>query len=151
MSGNFQHILELLPYEQPFLFVDELLNVDDDGAHGAYTFKINESFYDGHFKNHPVTPGVILTECMGQIGLVCLGIYLLQNEIEFKQSQIALSSTDINFLKPVFPEERVEVFSIKEYFRFNKLKCRIHMKNSLNEIVCEGSISGMIIPSKNEK
>lgn len=151
MDANLQHILKELPYSQPFLFVDELLKVDDQGAHGAYTFKENESFYEGHFKDYPITPGVILTECMGQIGLVCLGIYLLQNEEEYKHAQIALSSTEINFLKPVFPGERVEVFSTKEYFRFNKLKCRIQMKNSANEIVCEGSISGMVIPSKNEK
>ncbi len=71
-------IVQQLPYSRPFLFVDELTSVNENGSEGFYTFREDEYFYQGHFKNHPVTPGVILTECMAQIGLVCLGIYLVQ-------------------------------------------------------------------------
>ena len=99
-------------------------------------------FYKGHFKNYPVTPGVILTECMAQIGLVCLGIYLIKDLNE--NSAVALSSTEIEFLKPVFPNEKVTVISEKIYFRFNKLKCKVTMLNEQSEIVCEGTIAGII-------
>lgn len=70
-------ILERLPYTKPFLFVDELISVDENGATGTFIFNENLDFYKGHFKDNPITPGVILTECMAQIGLVCLGIYLM--------------------------------------------------------------------------
>ncbi len=72
-----QEIIAKLPYSKPFLFVNELLHIDQNGVEGIYTFDENLDFYKGHFKENPVTPGVILTEVMAQIGLVCLGIYLL--------------------------------------------------------------------------
>jgi len=139
-----QEIISKLPYSKPFLFVDELLYIDENGVEGCYTFDENLNFYKGHFKENPVTPGVILIEAMSQIGLVCLGIYLL-NDIFNKNSAIALTSTEIEFLKPVFPNEKVIVISKKIYFRFGKLKCKVSMKNELGEEVCTGTIAGMII------
>ncbi|MDQ0476513.1 3-hydroxyacyl-ACP dehydratase FabZ family protein [Chryseobacterium sp. MDT2-18] len=140
---NTKEILQKLPYTTPFLFVDDLLSVDENGATGTFTFNESLDFFKGHFKNNPVTPGVILTECMAQIGLVCLGIYLVGNDLT-EESQIGLTSTEIEFLKPVFPNEKVTVISEKIYFRFNKLKCKVKMLNEKNEIVCEGTIAGII-------
>ena len=140
---NTTEILEKLPYSTPFLFVDDLVSVDENGATGNFTFKEDLDFYKGHFKTNPVTPGVIITECMAQIGLVCLGIFLLGNDLTEK-SQIGLTSTNIEFLKPVFPGEKVTVISEKIYFRFNKLKCKVKMLNEQSEIVCEGTIAGII-------
>jgi len=136
-------ILENLPYSAPFLFVEELLNVDENGATGTFTFDKDLDFYKGHFKKKPVTPGVILTETMAQIGLVCLGIFLVGDELN-SESQIGLTSTEIEFLKPVLPGEKVTVISEKVYFRFNKLKCKVKMLNENSEIVCEGTIAGII-------
>ncbi|WP_027377983.1 3-hydroxyacyl-ACP dehydratase FabZ family protein [Kaistella palustris] len=136
-------IIEKLPYSAPFLFVDDLLRVDENGVTGIFTFKESSGFYKGHFKNNPVTPGVILTETMAQIGVVCLGIFLIGNDLTAK-SQIGLTSTEIEFLKPVFPGEKVTVISEKIYFRFNKLKCKVKMLNVQSQIVCEGHIAGII-------
>ncbi|MBC7844948.1 MAG: beta-hydroxyacyl-ACP dehydratase [Flavobacterium sp.] len=141
---NKQEIIAKLPYSKPFLFVDELLHIDENGVEGTYTFDENLDFYKGHFKDNPVTPGVILTEVMAQIGLVCLGIFLL-NDTFNKKTSIALTSTEIDFLKPVFPNEKVVVISEKMYFRFGKLKCKVAMKNEKGEVVCSGMISGMIV------
>lgn len=139
-----QEILSKLPYSKPFLFVDELLYVDENRAEGSYTFDENLDFYKGHFKDNPITPGVILIEVMAQIGLVCLGIYLINDQLN-KAVSIALTSTEIDFLKPVFPKEKIFVISDKIYFKFGKLKCRVQMKNEKEEIVCQGTIAGMII------
>lgn len=135
-------IISVLPYSQPFLFVDELMHVDEKGTKGTYTFDGNSEFYKGHFKNAPVTPGVILTECCAQIGVVCLGVHLLGNSIP-KHLKIALSSSEMEFYLPVFPNERVVVTSQKEYFRFHKLKCMVKMHNSEGKLVCKGAIAGM--------
>lgn len=137
-------ILAKLPYSKPFLFVDELLRIDENGGEGTYTFDENLDFYKGHFKDNPITPGVILTEVMAQIGLVCLGIYLMNDTFNATTS-IALTSTEIEFLKPVFPNEKVSVVSEKIYFRFGKLKCKVMMKNEKGETVCSGTIAGMIV------
>ena len=138
-------ILECLPYQPPFLFVDELTNITDNGVAGNYTFKESEYFYKGHFKDYPVTPGVILTEVMAQIGVVCLGIYLLREKFSgMKKPQIALTSNNIDFFLAVMPKQRVNVVSEKIYFRFNKLKCKVQLFNEKNQLVCKGDISGML-------
>jgi len=142
MINSSVEIIKKLPYQKPFLFVDELLEVTENGVKGTFTFHENLDFYKGHFKNNPVTPGVILIETMAQIGLVCLGIYLT---FEKNLTQIAFTSSEVEFLKPVFPNEKVTVISEKIYFRFGKLKCEVKMLNSKGEEVCNGKLAGMII------
>lgn len=136
-------IIAQLPYSKPFLFVDELLYADENSITGTYTFQEDLDFYKGHFKDNPVTPGVILTETMAQIGMVCLGIYLLGNELK-KDTVVAFTSADMQFLKPVYPNEKVTVTSNKIFFRFGKLKCEAIMKNEAGQEVCKGIIAGMI-------
>ena len=138
-----QDIISKLPYSKPFLFVDEIISISENGVEGTYRFDENLDFYKGHFISNPVTPGVILTEVMAQIGLVCLGIYLLNQKFN-KYSSISLTSIEIDFLKPVFPNENVTVISEKIYFRFGKLKCKVSMKNQIGIEVCSGTIAGMI-------
>ena len=137
-------ILTKLPYAKPFLFVDELVHIDENGAEGTFTFNPDLDFYNGHFKDNPVTPGVILTETMAQIGVVCLGIFLLGNDFNAR-SRVALTSSEIEYLKPVYPNEKVTVVSEKVYFRFGKLKCKVKMFNAKDEEVCRGTIAGMIL------
>ena len=137
-------ILSKLPYSKPFLFVDKIIEINENGVIGEYTFDENLDFYKGHFKNNPVTPGVILTEVMAQIGLVCMGIFLLNKEMNLNTS-IFLTSTNIEFLKAVYPNEKVMVTSEKIYFRFGKLKCKVGMKNEQGEVVCSGEIAGMVV------
>ncbi|MES2411041.1 MAG: FabA/FabZ family ACP-dehydratase [Bacteroidota bacterium] len=140
----YRNIIDKLPYEKPFLFVDELVHVDENGVEGTFTFNADLYFYKGHFKDNPVTPGVILTETMAQIGLVCLGIYLLGNDFN-AESKVALTSSEIEYLKPVYPNEKVTVVSEKVYFRFGKLKCKVKMFNANDDEVSRGTIAGMIV------
>ncbi len=127
--------------------MDTITSISQKGIVGSYTFKPTEGFYKGHFKGFPVTPGVILTECMAQIGLVAYGIYLLgeEEDIDYKKLQVAMTTTDIEFLQPVYPNETVTVVSEKVYFRFSKLKCKVQMHNANNEVVCKGIITGMLV------
>ncbi len=139
-------IISYLPYTDPFLFVDELIEVSENGVKGSYHFKSSAHFYQGHFKDNPITPGVILTETMAQIGVVCLGIYLLRDHIlESGFPKIALTSNKVDFYLPVYPDEKVVAISEKEYFRFNKLKCNVQLYNAKEELVCRGVIAGMIM------
>lgn len=140
-------IVERLPYTAPFLFVDELDRVDENGVTGRYTFTADSYFYQGHFKDAPVTPGVLLTECCAQIGLVCLGIYLLDttpNSQPSRSLQVAFSSSAMEFYVPVFPGETVKVVAEKEYFRFHKLKCNVKLFNAQGTLACKGILAGML-------
>lgn len=144
MTGT--DIISFLPYSEPFLFVSELLEISEHGIQGTYTFSGEADFYKGHFKNHPITPGVLLTECCAQIGLVSLGIYLLRGETDLDRNtlKIGLSSSEMEFLLPVFPNEKVTVTSKIIYFRFHKLKCKVQMHDSQGKLVCQGVLAGML-------
>ncbi len=145
-----QEIIDQLPYGASFLFVDDLIHVDDTGSEGTFVFRKEMDFYQGHFKDHPVTPGVILTECCAQIGLVCLGIHLLDSKKASAKMNIGMSSSQMEFLKPVLPNEKVRVVSKKIYFRFQKLKCEVRMYDSRGDMVCKGVLAGMITTTTHE-
>ncbi len=146
-----EEIISLLPYSKPFLFVDSIEKINESFVSGTYKYNKNDFFYKGHFKGYPITPGVILTETMAQIGLVCLGIFLLKDEIIHSNiTKFAMVSSEVEFLVPVFPGEKVMVISEKIYFRFGKLKCKVQMHNSKEEIVCKGIIAGMVQNKPNE-
>lgn len=146
---NKAEILSHLPYTKPFLFVDDLEQIDENGVTGSYTFDANLDFYKGHFKDHPVTPGVILTETMAQIGLVCLGIFLSGSAEGGMPGHVMLTSIAVDFVKPVFPGEKVTVIAQKVYFRFKKLNCTVQMTNAAGEVVCKGTIAGMVTNKMN--
>ncbi|MEP6682666.1 MAG: hydroxymyristoyl-ACP dehydratase [Parafilimonas sp.] len=143
-------ILDKLPYKSSFRFVDDILSLDENGVIGNYNLRKDAFFYEDHFPGNPVTPGAIISEIMAQIGLVVLGIYLILNsneKINLKQDENIfplLTSTEVSFFKMVMPGEKVTVISKKQYFRFNKLKCYIEMKNDNDELIARGMFSGII-------
>ncbi|MBS0031989.1 3-hydroxyacyl-ACP dehydratase FabZ family protein [Chitinophaga sp. 22321] len=145
-----EKVLLHLPYAPPFLFVDALEYIDEERVTGTYIFKPDLPCYEGHFKGQPVTPGVLLTEVMAQVGLACLGIYLLRDSIQQQVPSVAMTSTQIDFYRPVSPGEKVTATAEKIYFRFNKLKCRVALYNAAGELVCDGILAGMIINRSNE-
>ena len=126
------HILNHLPYKSSFRFVDNISHLSENEVKGEYTLKEDAFFYEDHFEGNPVTPGVIITEIMAQIGLVVLGIFLVMKETGFNFSNEdslypLLTSTDVSFYKIVYPGEKVTVISTKQYFRYGKLKCHVEM------------------------
>ena len=146
-----QNILDCMPYMSPFRFIDEILDIDDEHIVGCYTFKENEFFYRGHFPDNPVTPGVILTECMAQIGLVAFGIHLYHaNPQIMKNLKVFFTNSNVNFYRTVFPNEKVIVKSNKLYFRLKSLKCEVIMETESGEVISRGTMAGMFatMPSK---
>jgi 3-hydroxyacyl-[acyl-carrier-protein] dehydratase len=127
---NTQHIIDKMPYGESFCFLDDIISIDEKCIKGSYAFKASESFYTSHFPGKPITPGAILLECMGQIGCVAFGIYLLK--LEKNSFTPIFSHAEVEFLNPVYPETNVEVFANKKYLRQNHLRNEIIMKNAQN-------------------
>jgi beta-hydroxyacyl-ACP dehydratase FabZ len=68
---NVREILEHLPHRYPFLLVDRIIEID--GEHkivGVKNVSINEYFFQGHFPNRPVMPGVLICEALAQVGAI---------------------------------------------------------------------------------
>lgn len=143
--AQFQHILNQLPYGPDFLFVDGLTHLDEDSVRGFYRFRESLSVYQNHFPGNPITPGVLLIECMAQIGLVCLGIHLVEHKDD-EDLAVAFSENHIVFNAVVLPGQQVHVEAEKVYFRFGKLKCKVRMTDDDGNLIASGTMSGMLKP-----
>ena len=143
-----EEILQKLPQQEPFRFVDEILELDDEHAVAAYTWRPEADFYRGHFPGNPVTPGVLLVESMAQGGVVSLALHLMSGEPGADLEKLVFFFTDSNveFHGVVRPGDRVIVSSRKVYFRRRKLRCEVEMHREDGELVCSGVLSGMGAP-----
>ena len=69
---DIQKIMSFLPHRYPFLLVDRILEIDEKHAVGIKNVTINEPFFQGHFPNEPVMPGVLVLEAMGQVAAMMM-------------------------------------------------------------------------------
>jgi 3-hydroxyacyl-[acyl-carrier-protein] dehydratase len=139
-------ILELLPQQEPFRFVDEILEVDDDHIVARYTFRPDADFYRGHFPGHPITPGVLLIEAMAQTGVVALGIYLVARERGVEDVRRVLTVfTDVSaeFSGVVRPGDTVTIRARKVFFRRMKLRAEVEMRGPDGSLVATATVAGM--------
>lgn len=142
----FQHILDQLPYGPGFCFVDSLEEVSDTAVIGHYHFVKTASFYQDHFPEKPLTPGVILVECMAQIGLVCLGIHLAGRPNSDRPEgapPLVLTETNVIYEHTVPPGETVRVVAQRKYWRLGKLKCEVALHRSDGQRAVYGTLAGL--------
>jgi 3-hydroxyacyl-[acyl-carrier-protein] dehydratase len=139
-------VLQKIPQKAPFRFIDEILFLDEHKIEGSFFLREDAYFYKGHFPSFPITPGCILTEIMAQIGMAAFGVYLmmLEGERDFTNMFTFLTESNIKYKKSVIPNEKVFVTAEKILFRHGKLQCKIVLKNSKQELVCFGTMSGML-------
>jgi 3-hydroxyacyl-[acyl-carrier-protein] dehydratase len=142
-------VLARLPQQEPFRFVDEILELDDDHVVAAYRWRPEAEFYRGHFPGNPVTPGVLLIESMAQAAVVSLGIYLLEKEVPSEAQKLITLFTDVNveFSGVVRPGDRVLIRGQKLFFRRRKLRSEAEMRLEDGTLVCSGTLSGMGVPA----
>ena len=141
-----EEILELVPQQTPFRFIDDIIELSDEGIVSSYTFKQDESFYAGHFPDNPITPGVILLETMAQTGVVAYGLYLASKQMEREEIQKILTvftEAEVEFSGLVRPGDRVVIRAKQIYFRRLKLKVEAEIALENGDIVCSGTIAGM--------
>ena len=138
-------LLERVPQQRPFRFVDSIDDVTETSAVGSYRFRPDEYFYSGHFPSRPVTPGVILIETIAQTTVVPLSYYLtsLAGGAEASSKTTLFTEANVEFLEAVYPSDRVTVRSEKIYFRRNKLKVRSEMLKDDGTVVCSGELAGI--------
>lgn len=70
---NTEEIKAIIPHRYPFLLVDKIIEIDEAKlAVGLKNVSINEPFFQGHFPDYPVMPGVLIVEAMAQVGAIAV-------------------------------------------------------------------------------
>lgn len=138
-----QWVLQRVPQQPPFRFIDRIVEMSTEHIISEYRFKQDEYYYKGHFPDDPMTPGVIMLECMAQAGLVALGVYIVSLERPGVTLRSLFSDCAIDFLDVVKPGTLVTVKGQKVFWRRNKLKCQVEMRREDGVLVAHGTVSGM--------
>jgi 3-hydroxyacyl-[acyl-carrier-protein] dehydratase len=141
-----EEVLAAVPQQDPFRFIDEILELDQDHIVSRYRFRPESDFYRGHFPGNPVTPGVILIEAMAQAGIVALGIYLVSHEaggFDPEKMMTLFTDASVDFGGIVKPGDRVTTECRKVFWRRRKLRAEATMTLDDGTVVCSGTVSGM--------
>lgn len=144
-----EEVLALVPQQEPFRFIDEITELDEEHIVASYRFRPDADFYRGHFPGNPITPGVILTETMAQAGVVAFGIYLyaLETSLEEVNKMLTIfTDANVDFTGSVKPGDRVTTTGRVKFFRRKKLRATVEMKLDDGTVVCSGELSGMGVP-----
>ncbi|RIJ50024.1 bifunctional UDP-3-O-[3-hydroxymyristoyl] N-acetylglucosamine deacetylase/3-hydroxyacyl-ACP dehydratase [Maribellus luteus] len=100
-------IRDLLPHRYPFLMVDKIVCINEDEIVGVKNVTVNEPFFQGHFPEEPVMPGVMLIEAMAQCG----GLLVLSQKKE-KYSTYFIRVDNVKFRQKVVPGDTL-IFKLK--------------------------------------
>jgi 3-hydroxyacyl-[acyl-carrier-protein] dehydratase len=135
----------MIPQQEPFRFVDEILELGDEKVSGTYRWRPEADFYRGHFPGNPVTPGVLLVECMAQCSVVPLAIYLFHRDFDAEGTgfQTLFTDASMEFSDIVRPGERVRTDAKLVFWRRKKLKVEAEMRREDGALVCSATLAGI--------
>jgi beta-hydroxyacyl-ACP dehydratase FabZ len=103
---DIQEIREILPHRYPMLLVDRIEELEADRIVGIKNVTVNEPFFNGHFPDYPVMPGVLIVEAMAQVAGV-----LVLSQIPDRKSKLVLLAgvNEAKFRKPVRPGDQLRI------------------------------------------
>ncbi|WP_246149345.1 3-hydroxyacyl-ACP dehydratase FabZ [Skermanella pratensis] len=135
--------MEMIPHRYPMLMIDRVTNVVANvSAVGVKNVTINEHFFQGHFPQRPVMPGVLIVEAMAQTAGV-LVVHTLGADAEGKLVYF-MSIDDARFRKPITPGDTVHIHVTKLQHRRNVWKFKGEAK--VNGVLCsEATFAAMIL------
>lgn len=133
---NIDQIKEIIPHRYPFLLVDTILELEvGKRAVGLKNVTVNEPFFQGHFPEYPVMPGVLIVEAMAQVGAVAL------LSVEENKGRLAFFAglDNVRFRQQVRPGDtlhmEVEILSFKRNIGKGKAIAKVGDK-----IACEAEL-----------
>jgi len=121
MKLNIEDIKNLIPHRKPFLFIEELCVIEKGKIGESFrTFEETEYFFEGHFPDNPIVPGVVIIEAMAQTAGVVVSDNLNNNN---DQSVLFMSINKAKFRKPVLPNYKIKFYvellnNIKNVYKF---------------------------------
>ncbi|MCC3868845.1 3-hydroxyacyl-ACP dehydratase FabZ [Terrisporobacter mayombei] len=131
-----KEIKDILPHRYPFLMIDRVEEVlEGKSAKGYKNVTINENFFNGHFPEYPVMPGVLILEALAQMGAICI---LSQDEFKGKIGFL-VGADKVRWKKQVMPGDKlnleIEIVKLRGNIGVGKGKATVD-----GNLVCEGEI-----------
>ena len=141
MTLNIEEIKKLIPHRKPFIFIEECKIIKKGKIGESFRiFDDTEYFFEGHFPDNPIVPGVVIVEAMAQTAGVVVSENLNNKQ---DQSVLFMSINKAKFRKPVLPNYKIKFYveminNVKNVYKFMG---KAYHKDSL---VAESEFSAMI-------
>lgn len=145
---SIEEIRATLPHRYPFLLVDRIRELEvGQRIVGIKNVTINEPFFQGHFPDRPIMPGVLILEAMAQVG----GVLAIKSAPTEGRPVVYLTGVDsAKFRKPVVPGDqlRFEIEVLKKRPPFWKMQAKAYVDTDL---VCEAEMTAMVTEEKDDR
>jgi len=105
MILNKQQIKEIIPYQEPFLFVDGVEEITENTISGFYQTAPEDYYFKGHFVDFKIMPGVLVVEALAQLSTILLRKKIVENHKDYHF--LAFDVRSVQFLKPIFPGDKI--------------------------------------------
>ncbi|MFV0430788.1 MAG: 3-hydroxyacyl-ACP dehydratase FabZ [Alphaproteobacteria bacterium] len=149
MSENLDilEIKKLIPHRYPFLMIDKVVDlIANESATGIKNVTINEPFFQGHFPDKPVMPGVLIVEAMAQTAAV---VVMIADEIEPEGKLVYFMTVDnCKFRRPVVPGDVLEIKVTKKQQKMSVWKFEGDAQVN-GKTVASATFSAMIVDAPN--
>ena len=137
---DIREIMRILPHRYPFLLIDRVIELEGyKRAVGIKNVSINEPFFQGHWPQAPIMPGVLIVEAMAQLS----GVLLLRKLASTGKLAVLLSIDKVKVRRQVIPGDqlRIECEALKVRSRSARVHCRATVEGKL---ACEAQINFML-------
>ncbi len=139
-SLDVMQIMKILPHRYPFLMIDRVTKIDGNKITALKNVTVNEPYFEGHFPNHPIMPGVLQLEAIAQVA----GILMLRQAENFGKLAYFMSAESVKWRKPVRPGDSlkidVELFKVRGKIGKARGVCSVD-----SEIVSEADVTFMLM------
>ena len=131
----YKEIIKLLPHRYPFLLVDRIIELEPGKrVVGIKNVTCNEPFFQGHFPDNPVMPGVLIIEAMAQVGGVLAILTAREGSGQDGGTPVRFMAIDkVKFRKPVVPGDRIsfEVIPLRTGSKVWKMAGKAYVDKTL--------------------
>ena len=136
---DYSAIERIIPHRYPFLLVDRVLSIEGNKCVALKNVSVNEPFFQGHFPNHPIMPGVLQLEAIAQVA----GIFMIKAQEAENMMAYFMAANNVKWRKPVVPGDSliIEVEMMKSRGKIGKANgiCKVN-----GEVVSEAEVMFMV-------
>jgi 3-hydroxymyristoyl/3-hydroxydecanoyl-(acyl carrier protein) dehydratase len=107
MKFSKEEIKKIIPYQEPFLFVDGVEEIKENEIFGFYQTSAQDDYFKGHFVDFKIMPGVLVVEALAQLSTILLRKKIGENHKDFHF--LAYNVRSCQFFKPIFPGDKIDL------------------------------------------